>query len=76
MKKTQKRSVKKVRVSLDSNCLMCKDKLRGVGYEYQAQQFVPDYCPPKLIVCRRCVYRESFGSKNFRRKMKEGALDD
>lgn len=54
---------------------MCKDRLKGVGYEYQPQQYVADYIPPKLITCKKCIYREYFGSKNYRKKMKEGVLD-
>ena len=75
MSKAQRRIVKKIRVSTSSNCLMCSNMLKGVGYEYQAQQFVPDYVPPKRIVCKNCVYRECFGSKNYRQKMKQGVLD-
>tara|TARA_Y100001938_G_scaffold144099_1_gene218119 strand:+ start:2056 stop:2223 length:168 start_codon:yes stop_codon:yes gene_type:complete len=54
---------------------MCSDRLKGVGYEYKAEQFVSDYCPPKLILCKKCVYRECFGSKNYKKQMKRGVLD-
>ena len=75
MKESQKRYVKKIKTNILDVCLMCKDRLKGVGYEYQPQQYVVEYIPPKLIVCKKCAYREVFGSKNFRKKIKEGALD-
>ncbi len=75
MSESQRRSVKKIRASISSNCLMCSDRLKGVGYEYKAEQFVSDYCPPKLILCKKCVYRECFGSKNYKKQMKRGVLD-
>jgi hypothetical protein len=37
---------------------------------------VSDYIPPlQEPVCRKCVYREVYGSKNYRKKMKERSLD-
>lgn len=76
MQKSVKRAVTKIQTDLWLACVMCGDRLKGVGYEYQAQQFVPDYVPPKLITCRKCVYRQCFGSKTYKKKMKEGVLDD
>ena len=29
-----------------------------------------------LKMCKQCVYKENFGTKNWRKKMKEGVLDD
>jgi len=26
--------------------------------------------------CRQCIYKSKFGSKNFKKKMKEGILDE
>jgi len=28
-----------------------------------------------LKMCKQCVYKENFGTKNWRKKMKEGVLD-
>jgi protein-arginine kinase activator protein McsA len=28
-----------------------------------------------LNICKQCAYKESFGTKNWRKKMKEGVLD-
>ena len=28
-----------------------------------------------LKMCKHCVYKENFGTKNWRKKMKEGVLD-
>ena len=54
---------------------MCGVRPGKVAYEYKPAQFVSDYIPPTLHVCKKCVYREIFGSKNFRKKIKEGVLD-
>ena len=29
-----------------------------------------------LIICRKCVYREMFGNKTMKNKMKEGVLEN
>ena len=56
-------------------CQMCKERFGKHSYLYKPKQFVDDWIPESLFVCRKCVYREIFGSKNFRKKMKEGVLD-
>jgi len=54
---------------------MCGARPGKFAYEYKPTQFISDYTPPTLHVCKKCVYREIFGSKNFRKKIKEGVLD-
>tara|TARA_R100000781_G_scaffold114634_1_gene85967 strand:+ start:1637 stop:1813 length:177 start_codon:yes stop_codon:yes gene_type:complete len=45
-------------------------------YRFRHQQFVPRYEPPILEpVCRKCVYKECFGTKNYKKEMKERSLD-
>ena len=60
---------------LISKCEMCGVRPGKFAYEYKPTQFISDYTPPTLHVCKKCVYREIFGSKNFRKKIKEGVLD-
>ena len=66
---------KKTTANLMTKCEMCHDYVKKTPYRYKPTKFVPDWEPEELVVCRKCVYREVYGSKNFRKKMKEGALD-
>ena len=56
-------------------CQMCHDYVKKTPFRYKPTQFVPDWEPEEIIACRKCVYREVYGSKNFKKKMKEGTLD-
>ena len=72
----QKRIVKKIKgYPLISKCEMCGAIPGKFAYEYKPTQYVSDHIPESLHVCKKCVYREVFGSKNFRKKIKEGVLD-
>ena len=45
-------------------------------YLLQPQQIIANYAPKPLDpACKHCVYKEKFGTKNYRKKMKEGVLD-
>ncbi len=57
-------------------CEMCGKQAYVNKYRRRATQFIKDYIPPTLVICRTCVYREEFGTKNYRKKMKEGVFDD
>ncbi len=57
-------------------CTVCDIGKIQRGYRFRHQQYVPKYVPPILEpVCRKCVYRECFGSKNYKKEMKERSLD-
>jgi hypothetical protein len=58
-----------------TKCQMCSDYVKRNPYRYKPTQFVPDWEPEEIIVCKKCIYREVYGSKNYRKKMKEGTLD-
>ena len=58
-----------------TKCEMCNDFVKRTPYKYKPQQFIPDWEPREVTVCRKCVYREVYGSKNYRKRMKEGTLD-
>lgn len=55
---------------------MCSEIIKRVVYTYSSQQYVVDYVPPLLTVCKKCLYREVYGSKNYRKQMKEGVLEN
>ena len=54
---------------------MCKKDVKRTPFRYKPDKFVSDWEPEELTVCRLCVYKEAFGSKFYRKKMKEGVLD-
>ena len=69
--------IKRNKGKLYFNCDMCNKPYQNFSYTYQSISYVAGYNPPKLEkVCKKCVYKEVYGSKNFNKKMKEGSLDD
>ena len=58
-------------------CKICGKAKRMAMYKFRHTQYVRDYSPSILEpVCRHCVYKEIYGSKNWKKKMKEGVLDE
>jgi len=56
-------------------CDICGTEKVHDRYQYKPLQYVPDYIPPTTNnTCRKCVYREEYGAKTFRKKMKENTL--
>ena len=39
-------------------CEMCGKKAYSNKYRRKATQFISDYIPPTLILCKTCVYKE------------------
>lgn len=52
------------------SCPMCGNSANSLRYQWTGM-----LTGDKLIVCRDCAYRESFGTKTFRRMKKEKVLD-
>jgi len=70
------RLVQLVAESSHELCKVCGGSKRTAVYRFRHQQYVIDRIPPVLYpVCRQCVYKEVYGSKTFRKKMKERSLD-
>ena len=43
---------------------------------YKPFQYILDHIPTTTFnTCKKCVYREEYGAKNFRKKMKENTLE-
>lgn len=58
------------------SCQMCGNSYKQFPYEYRPTNFIYDYKPQLLkLVCKKCIYREIFGSKNANKEMKKGSLD-
>ena len=70
------RIVQLVAESKYSECAVCGTIKAQAIYKYRAQQYIRNHIPELLEpVCRKCVYREVYGSKGYRKKMKERSLD-
>ena len=57
-------------------CEICGTEKVQDRWTYKSFQYIPDHMPKTTLdTCRKCVYREEFGSKTFRKQMKEKSLD-
>ena len=56
-------------------CEMCGTKKVQGKYKYKAYQFIPDYEPTPVIVCKKCIYKEVYGSKKRNKAMKAGEIE-
>ena len=70
-----KKYVKYLGKNLDE-CEMCKSKVLGEKWRYRSPQTVSDWIPRILTICKKCAYRENFGSKFAAKAMKTNALKD
>ena len=69
--------VKKATYKTQFKCQMCGDSKYQHAYEYKPLSYVQGYIPEHMKeVCGDCVYRECYGSKKWRKKKKEGVLDE
>ena len=58
-------------------CQMCGKPKFDKMYEYQDYSYVPRYIPPHLTkVCGDCIYKDIYGNNLWKKKKKEGALDE
>ena len=58
------------------SCERCgKTKLQE-RWVYKPYQYIPDHIPAMTEnTCKTCVYKEEYGRKKYRKRMKEGSLD-
>ena len=57
-------------------CDICGITKTQERWIYKSYQYIPDYVPiTTKNTCRKCVYREEYGTKTYRKHMKEGSLD-
>ena len=54
---------------------MCKDTKIGQRWEYRSESLVPGFVPEILLVCKQCIYKENYGSKRYRKPMKQKLLE-
>ena len=74
--KLKKRLVQLLAENKLEKCTVCGTYKNQAVYRFRHAQFVDTWEPPILEpMCRKCVYKECFGSKNYRKEMKERSLD-
>ena len=56
-------------------CDMCKDSKVGKRWEYRPQTLIPDYLSTILKVCEKCAYRENYGTKIYKKAIKQKLLE-
>ena len=57
-------------------CKLCGKMGNHFECTFQHISVVPDHTPHIYKpICKRCLYKASFGLKRYTKKMKEGALD-
>ena len=57
-------------------CDICGTEKVQDRWIYKAFQHIEDHIPKTTFnTCKKCVYREEYGAKNFRKKMKENTLE-
>ena len=58
-------------------CEMCGKIRLTKMYEYRNCSFVKGYIPRHFReICGNCIYKECYGSNAWKKKKKEGTLDD
>lgn len=55
-------------------CEMCKDSKVGYRWEYKNYQYIPNHNPEILLLCKKCVYKEVYGTKNARKALRQKLL--
>jgi hypothetical protein len=57
-------------------CEMCDNSKFSKMYEYQSVSFVRGYIPKHFKkICGDCIYKKVYGTKDYKKKKKEGVLD-
>ena len=60
-----------------STCKICGKTKSQAIYKFKYAQYIPDHIPETLMpVCRKCVYKEVYGGKTWRKMKKEGTLNE
>ena len=56
-------------------CEMCGTKKTQGKYKYKPYQYIPDYEPTSVIICKKCIYKEVYGNKTRARMMKAKVIE-
>ena len=69
------RIIRMVTKSGTKSCEMCKEDKIGKRWEYRSKTLIPNYLPEILLVCEKCIYRENYGTKFYKKAIKQKLLD-
>ena len=69
------RIIRLVSTHTNKECSMCNDTRLGKRWEYKSDSLIPSYIPKILFVCEKCIYRENYGSKFYRKAMKQKVFE-
>ena len=58
-----------------SSCEMCNDTKIGARWIFRFAEMVPGHIAEELKICKKCVYREAYGTKTANKAKKEKLLD-
>ena len=75
MKKSLDRIIRMVATHSTLECDMCKQTKVGGRWEYRNHQYIPNHIPKLLLICKKCIYREIYGSKQSRKAFKQNTLN-
>ena len=69
------RILRMVSTGTNQQCGMCKDTNIGKRWEYRSDSIVPGFVPEIVFICKKCVYRENYGTKFYKKAMKQKILE-
>ena len=69
------RILRMVSTGTNQQCDMCKDTNIGKRWEYRSDSIVPGFVPEIVFICKKCVYRENYGTKFYKKAMKQKILE-
>ena len=69
------RIIRLVSTHTNKECNMCKDTRLGKRWEYKSYQYIPSYSPPILLICEKCIYKENYGNKTYKKAIKQKLLE-
>ena len=69
------RILRMVSTGTNQECGMCEDTKIGQRWEYRSESLVPDFVPEILVICRKCIYKEKYGSRDSKKAIKQKLLE-
>ena len=67
--------IRLVSTHTNKECNMCKHTKLGKRWEYKNYQYIPSHSPAILLVCEKCIYKENYGTKIYKKAKKQKLLE-
>jgi hypothetical protein len=68
------RILRLVTTHTNKECDMCTETKLGHRWEYRNYQYISTHKPPILLICRKCIYKEVYGTKNATKALRHRLL--